>query len=169
MHQFTGDNTPFNYRSTPTGYYALSDSFTDPVTGEVYSPDMNDPRYGENPVGMFMNPIPAYGVPAPKAEFLGLHSTFDAATRDPLYKEPSKKRAATYGCVNCEKPFLTRALQEPGVADTAMVIDSKNAEDRLLLDQLTGEAIQSKGKRLMSNAQTKRTQYKKGGWLNKYK
>ena len=107
-----------------------------------------------------VEPIPAYGVPAPKSKDLGFHLTymdpFNPAVyknRDSLYRGKESDRNASYGCVNCERESYEAFNKAIPKTDTMMVIDSKNHADKLLLEQAKNRM---KTKPLMEE----------GGWLD---
>jgi hypothetical protein len=99
-------------RGTPVGAYVM------------------DPKadiYGEP--GFRINPIPAFGQPAPKSKDVALHVTYDFKNRNPLYSQEAKNRYASYGCVNCRKPDINYLTDRFKKGDTTIVIDSKNRKD----------------------------------------
>lgn len=138
-------------RNTPTGYYTINKEST------YKSPDML-----QHYAGMMrdVEPIPAFGVPAPKSKDLGFHLTymdpFNPAVyknRDSLYRGKEYDRNASYGCVNCEKESYEAFNKAVPKTDTMMVLDSKNHADRILLEQAKSRM---KTKPLMED----------GGWLD---
>jgi len=138
-------------RNTPTGYYTINKEST------YKSPDML-----QHYAGMMrdVEPIPAFGVPAPKSKDLGFHLTymdpFNPAVyknRDSLYRGKEYDRNASYGCVNCEKESYEAFNKAVPKTDTMMVLDSKNYADRILLEQAKSRM---KTKPLMED----------GGWLD---
>ena len=101
-------------RGTPVGAYVM---------------DPKDDIYGEP--GFRINPIPAFGQPAPKAKDIALHVTYpgEFKQRNALYSQDADKRYASYGCVNCRKPDLKYLTDRFKKGDTTIVIDSKNRKD----------------------------------------
>ena len=101
-------------RGTPVGAYVM---------------DPKDDIYGEP--GFRINPIPAFGQPAPKAKDIALHVTYpgEFKQRNALYSQDANKRYASYGCVNCRKPDLKYLTDRFKKGDTTIVIDSKNRKD----------------------------------------
>lgn len=106
-------------RATPTGTY-----FSQP------NPDI----YGHP--GFNMNPIPAFGQPAPKARDLAQHIIYpkEAAERTKIMKGPGEKRVGSWGCTNLygqDIDCLTGQLFPKG--DTTIVVDSRRPEDQKFL------------------------------------
>jgi lipoprotein-anchoring transpeptidase ErfK/SrfK len=101
-------------RGTPRGAYVM---------------DPKEDIYGEP--GFRINPIPAFGQPAPKAKDIALHVTYpgEFKQRNPLYTQEANKRYASYGCVNCRKPDIKYLTDRFKKGDTTIVIDSKNRKD----------------------------------------
>lgn len=110
-------------RVTPTGTYMMR-------------PNAN--IYGQS--GFNMDPIPAYGAPAPKAKAIAAHTTYpgDMARRDPLYRGPGDERNASYGCINCRKPDINSLTNQFPQGDTAIIVDSRNGNDRHYLKESYG-------------------------------
>lgn len=120
-------------RNTPTGYYTVNRESTYKPTDVMqhYSGMVRD-----------VEPIPAFGVPAPKSKDLGFHLTYmDPSNpavyknRDSLYRGKESDRNASYGCINCEKESYEAFNKALPKTDTMLVLDSKNLNDRLLLEQ----------------------------------
>lgn len=99
-------------RGTPRGTYVMNP---------------RDDIYGAP--GFRMEPIPAFGQPAPKSKDVALHVTYDFKNRNPLYSQEANKRYASYGCVNCRKPDIKYLTDRFKKGDTTIVIDSKNRKD----------------------------------------
>jgi hypothetical protein len=138
-------------RNTPVGYYTINRESTYKNNDMMnhYAGMMRD-----------VEPITAYGVPAPNAKDLGFHLTymdpFNPAVyknRDSLYRGKESDRNASYGCVNCEKESYEAFNKAVPKTDTLMVLDSKNYADKLLLEQAKNRM---KTKPLMEE----------GGWLD---
>lgn len=105
-------------KSTPVGTY-----FSSPNPSIYGSPGFN------------MNPIAAYGQPAPQAKDLAQHVTYpeEFGIRNPLYSQPADKRYASYGCTNMQGEAIDCITKEFPRGDTTMVIDSRNRADANLL------------------------------------
>ena len=110
-------------RVTPTGNYMMG---------------RNPNIYGQP--GFNMKPIPAFGAPAPKAKAIAAHTTYpgDMARRDPLYRGPGDERNASYGCINCRKPDINYLTNQFPQGDTAVIVDSRNGNDRHYLKESYG-------------------------------
>lgn len=122
----------FEYMSTPTGYYMLGDR-------SARGGKMKKDEFAGN-VGMWMNPIPAYDVPAPVANYVAMHGTYDPAVREPLYNAPAEQRNVSMGCVNCGPTDFQHMMGTLGGPDTLMVVDSKRPEDSRLFNQAKQQA-----------------------------
>jgi lipoprotein-anchoring transpeptidase ErfK/SrfK len=101
-------------KGTPRGTYTMN-------------PDKN--IYGQP--GFHLQPVPAFGEPAPKAKDIATHVTYpgEFEERNPLYAQKSENRYASYGCVNCRKPDINYLTDRFKKGDTTMVIDSKIKRD----------------------------------------
>lgn len=133
-------------RNTPSGYYEVKKEST------YKSNDMMDHYAG---MMRDVEPISAYGVPAPNAKDLGFHLTymdpFNPAVyknRDSLYRGKETDRNASYGCINCEKESYEAFNKALPKTDTMMVLDSQNPMDLKLLEQAKARM---KKKPLMQN------------------
>jgi len=134
----TGQARDVNYNPHTVDQLGKNPSLRGTPVGTYFSkPDAN--LYGEK--GFRMNPIPAFGKPAPVAPpGLAQHVTF-GKTEDPaeyrrreaLYNQSPAARATSYACVNCRKPNLDYLVNTFPQGDTTMVIDSRRAADANLL------------------------------------
>lgn len=120
-------------RATPVGYYTVKrESLYKPKdVMEHYSGMVRD-----------VDPITAFGVPAPKSKDLGFHLTYTDPknpvvfkNRDSLYRGKESARNASYGCINCERESYQAFNNAVPKTDTLLVLDSKNYADRKLLEQ----------------------------------
>lgn len=116
-------------RSTPTGIYMMA-------------PNPN--VYGWP--GYDLNPIPAFGQPAPEANDTAIHITYGASPkpganleghpdpaefirRNAAYKQGSNKRYLSYGCTNAQGEAINCLEQSFPQGDTAVYIDSRSERD----------------------------------------
>jgi len=113
------ENNPES-RATPTGTYFMNPS---------------EDIYGER--GFMLNPISAFGDPAPRAKNIAEHVTYDSSTRDKYYDLPGEQRNKSYGCVNCKKPNINELSSMFPQGDTTMVIDSRKLVDKNLLSKMS--------------------------------
>lgn len=111
-----------------------------PVGNYFMSPAANVYGYP----GFNMNPIAGRNVPAPAAEALAVHKTYDPAYREQFYKKPANERYKSWGCINCQKPTLDNFLQNFPQGDTLQVIDSKlpQYKDTMKQYQMGGQPAQ---------------------------
>lgn len=111
------ENNPKS-RATPTGTYMMN-----PV----------DDIYGER--GFDLQPIGAFGRPAPEVSDIATHVTYpgELQRRTPLYNKSPRDRDVTYGCVNCRKEDIKYMADRYKTKDTMMVVDSKNPQDKLFM------------------------------------
>lgn len=120
--------SPQNSKSTPVGYYIMNNLNN---SGKRIS-NLNE---FEGNYGSWLNPISAYGVEAPTAYNIALHGTYDIANRNKLYTGSPSDRNISSGCVNCRKEDYENILQNIGLNDTVMVVDTKNKKDKELFMQ----------------------------------
>lgn len=126
-------------RSTPTGTYFME-------------PDAD--IYGWP--GFQMNPISAYGQPAPQAEGLAAHIIYGAppkpgsglkshsdpkefARRNQMFAAPGNNRYMSWGCTNMKGETVDCATQMFPRGDTAVYIDSRNPADLQYIKQMQSQ------------------------------
>lgn len=127
---------PFEERSTPVGYYNMTNDLS----------TFNKLRY--NGKGMNMTPISAYGQTAPEAVDLQIHKTSNANQRDALYNTGSINSYASNGCINCRKEDIENVMNTFPNGDTILVADSKSNKYRTMMKELD--------RRVMSKALAKK-------------
>jgi LysM repeat protein len=132
------------YRTTPTGNY-----FAKP----------NSDIYGK--AGFNLNPISAFGEPAPEAKSTAIHVIYpkDYKRRMKIMAGPGEKRNASYGCTNMygqDIDCLTGQLFPKG--DTTIIVDTRIPKDNRFIQsfqrELGGTAIHP----------AMRTNFKQGGY-----
>jgi len=123
-------------RGTPTGYYIMN------TPGAAMHPSISKEYDGKV---RNLNPISAFGIPAPKSKDIAAHWTYgfhddpkEYKRREKLYDCPPGSRWTTYGCVNMQSSSFDALKKAIPTADTMMVIDSKNYADKILLDKAKG-------------------------------
>ena len=138
-------------RGTPTGYYMMN------TPGAAMHPSISKEYDGRV---RNLNPISAFGVPAPKSKDIAAHWTYgfhddpkEYKRREKLYDCPPGSRWTTYGCVNMQSSSFDELSKAIPTSDTMMVLDSKNYADKVLLDKAKGRMIKKK---------------QNGGWLDAY-
>lgn len=132
----TLNDKTFKYKATPTGYYEMAG------INQNNQYLIKDDFQGK--MGMWLNPIDAYGVDAPIAVNLGIHSTYDPIVRTPLYTAPAEQRNVSSGCVNCRPDDYVQMMNTLGGPDTVMVVDTKNLKDKKIFDLAKKQAIDFK-------------------------
>lgn len=137
-------------RGTPSGYYIMN------KPGAAMHSDIVKEYDGRV---RNIDGIPAFGVPKPNVADLAAHWTYgfhddpkEFKRREKLYNCPPGSRWTSYGCVNMQGSSFDELAKAIPTADTMMVIDSKNAADKVLLEKAKGR---------MSKKQD-------GGWLDNY-
>jgi hypothetical protein len=103
-------------------------------------------------MGLVLDPISAYGVPAPLADqgegfLLGMHSTYDPEYRTQFYTRPGDERYVSSGCVNCRPEDFTTMMNTLGGPDTVMVVDTKNPNDKRLFEAAMQRKVQKQNDR----------------------
>lgn len=126
---------------TPTGYYIMD---KDNVSE-------NDKKHYQGNIRS-LNPISAYGLPAPKAANTAFHQTANPAYRNQFYSQGPEQRRQSYACTNAQGQNICRTFRDVADKDTALIIDSRLPSDRKLLEKAR-----------------KRTGYKLGGKASSFK
>lgn len=132
LNPYSADNQDPQYMATPTGYYMMSNKN---ARGEPLVRELNDQG-----VGLWMNPISAYGVQAPIANYVAIHGTYNPQVRNPLYTAPPEQRNVSKGCVNCRPTDYQHMMGTLGGPDTVMVVDSKKPQDMRLFNEAKKQA-----------------------------
>jgi uncharacterized membrane protein (UPF0127 family) len=125
-------------RSTPTGIYMMS-------------PESN--LYGWP--GYSLNPIPAFGQPAPEANETAIHITYGATPksseyeghsepaefnrRNAAYKKDSSMRYLSYGCTNAQGEAIECLEDTFPKGDTAIYVDSRFNRDSKFLSRFKNQ------------------------------
>ena len=125
-------------RSTPTGIYMMS-------------PESN--LYGWP--GYSLNPIPAFGQPAPEANDTAIHITYGATPksseyeghsepaefnrRNAAYKKNSSMRYLSYGCTNAQGEAIECLENTFPKGDTAIYVDSRFNRDSKFLSRFKNQ------------------------------
>jgi len=121
-------------RATPTGYYQLENP------GHWIG--AHDAAEYNNKI-RHLTPIPAHGLPKPKAQSIAFHRTYGEGfdkgefnRRESLYKCPPGSRYTSYGCVNMQEESYDLISDALPTKDTALVLDSKYPADLDLLRKM---------------------------------
>jgi len=114
-----------------------TDPMSTPVGSYMLQPNAN--IYGQP--GFDMNPIPAFGQGAPRAKNLAQHVTYDPTERNKYYNMSPEERYISYGCVNGQCPDISSMVSKFPKGDTAIVINSKNQNDKRFLQRFSGKRI----------------------------
>ena len=123
-------------RSTPTGTYFMEPS------SDIYAWP-----------GFMLNPIEAFGRPAPVASNTAMHITYGAnpapgytgkharvdpvefARRNAGYSMPGNQRYFSYGCTNMQGETIDCLTQQFPRGDSAIYIDSRNPNDKAFIKE----------------------------------
>jgi len=142
-------------RNTPTGYYIMDvpevDKASTKANKDYYNYLMKD--YAGKVRNL--NPISAFGVPAPIAADLGFHRSYSSNAANPndaeykrreaLYSKDPKMRCTSFGCVNAQDASYDEIYKAFPTRDTLLVLDPNNADDLRLLE-IAKRKIESKEK-----------------------
>jgi hypothetical protein len=152
-------------RNTPRGYYTLEDLKYFKDTG-MFHPGTKDDKAGG--FSRWLNPISAFGMPAPVAEYNAFHGTYlgDFANRNARYTQSPEKRWVSYGCVNARECDIKRTFNDIAVGDTSLILDSKFPEDAILLEQIKREQMQRQP--LMTQRVRRKGGESSSNWLKNY-
>ena len=154
-------------RNTPVGYYKLGlPALTDPESKRKILLEDSGAKGKEGSwlksamkeyLGKIrdIDPISAYGMPAPVASNLGFHRAYSDNAfnpKDPVFVERMKKlnsqnpnmRCTSYGCINVADASYDEIARVFPTSDTLMVLDSDNPLDAEILRQFKIRAKQKK-------------------------
>jgi len=161
------DRNP-NARVTPRGGYIMN-------TPDINNPDMNVLMDDGTPYAEYLQkhykgqmrgltPIEMEGMSKAEIENVALHRLYSNNTDNPLDSEylrrlaalkgsDVKKKCTSWGCVNLADEDYTRINEALPDSDTLVVLDSKLAGDRRLLDQVKQKVTKTQPKYTNSFAQ----------------
>jgi len=129
---FLEDNP--QYRSTPTGTYFMR-------------PNANIYGYP----GFNLEPIAAFGMPAPDASYSAIHATYgipalpgltghpdpaEFRRRNAAYSKGAEDRYMSFGCTNAQGEKVMCLSKEFPRGDTAIYLDSRDAKDKRYLNSV---------------------------------